>query len=99
SDDVTRHTVVVPGATGKGDLLRRAYYKLSTGRGRDQLSYRGCGDVATIGSHPANDLVLPQPTISRFHARLELDANGYRLVDLESTNGTFANGMRIGSAY
>jgi transcriptional regulator with GAF, ATPase, and Fis domain len=93
------HTVVVPGGPGRAEHLQRAFYRLSSGRGRDQLSYRGCDDVVTIGTHPANQLVLPQATVSRFHARIELDAVGYRLVDLESTNGTFVGALRIGSAY
>ncbi len=97
--DMTHHTVLVPGALGEPERLRRAYYRLSTGRGRDQLVYRGTADQVTIGSHPANALVLPQVTVSRFHARLELDATGYRLVDLESTNGTHVGALRIGSAY
>ena len=97
--DVTQHTVVVRGALGRAEQLRRPYYRFTSGRGAGRLSYRGCDDVVTIGSHPSNQLVLPQATISRFHARLELDELGYRLTDLESTNGTFVGGLRIGSAY
>src|SRR6185295_12266777 len=93
------HTFLVPGALGHPAYLRRAYYHFTAGRGRDQLSYRGCDDTMTIGSHPSNQLVLPQPAVSRFHARLELDPVGYRLVDLDSTNGTYVEGMRIGAAY
>jgi two-component system response regulator GlrR len=93
------HTTLVPGALGHPAHLRRAYYNFTSGRGRDQLSYRGCDDTMTIGSHPSNQMVLPQPAVSRFHARLELDPVGYRLVDLDSTNGTFVEGMRIGAAY
>ena len=99
SADNTHHTVVVAGALGRAEHLRRAYYTLSSGRGRERLAFRGCADVVTIGSNPANDLVLPQAAVSRFHARIELDAYGYRLVDLDSTNGTFVAGLRIGSAY
>jgi transcriptional regulator with GAF, ATPase, and Fis domain len=79
--------------------LRRPYFRLSSGRGRAELTYRGCDDVVTIGSHPSNNLVLPQETISRFHARLELDAQGYRLDDLDSTNGSFVDGLRVRSVY
>ena len=93
------HTVVVPGALGRPAHLLRSYYRLTAGRGKDQLAYRGCDDVITVGSHPSNTLVLPQPAVSRFHARLELDATGFRLVDLESTNGTFVDGLRVGNAY
>jgi transcriptional regulator with GAF, ATPase, and Fis domain len=95
----THHTVLVPGALGRAAHLRRSYYRLSCGRGREQLSYRGCDDVVTIGSHPSNNFVLPQPAVSRFHARVELDQHGFRLVDLESTNGTYVEGLRVGDAY
>ena len=95
----THHTVLVPGALGRPPHLRRSYYRLTSGRGRDQLAYRGSDDVVTIGSHPSNTFVLPHPGVSRFHARLELDPVGFRLVDLESTNGSFVDGLRIGAAY
>jgi transcriptional regulator with GAF, ATPase, and Fis domain len=99
SESVTHHTVVVRGSLGEPERLRRAYYKITSGRGREQLAYRGSDDIVTIGSHPSNQLVLPQATVSRFHARLELDSTGYKLIDLESTNGTFVGGLRVGSAY
>jgi DNA-binding NtrC family response regulator len=43
--------------------------------------------------------VVQDPTVSRFHARLELDPTGFLLTDLDSTNGTFVNGLRVLSAY
>jgi two-component system, NtrC family, response regulator GlrR len=48
-----------------------------------------------IGSHPGNDLVLRDPTVSRFHLELEAEHLGYRVRDLESTNGTSVNGVRV----
>ena len=52
-----------------------------------------------IGSAPDSDLVLPDPTVSRLHARLEFDQSGYLLRDLESKNGTSVDGVRIGQGY
>lgn len=52
-----------------------------------------------IGSSPDNDLVLDDPTVSRNHARLEFDATGYQLTDLNSKNGTYIGDVRLGSAY
>lgn len=49
----------------------------------------------TIGSGSENDIVLGDPTVSRRHALLKRRFGRYRLVDLESTNGTFVNGRRI----
>lgn len=50
---------------------------------------------ATIGRHPTNDIELPFDSVSRFHARLEIQAGNLRLVDLHSSNGTFVNGERV----
>ncbi|MBC8161072.1 MAG: winged helix-turn-helix domain-containing protein [Roseiflexaceae bacterium] len=48
-----------------------------------------------IGRDSANDIVIDHPLASRRHARLEYDANGYIVRDLDSTNGTFVNGERV----
>ncbi|MGN1073271.1 MAG: sigma 54-interacting transcriptional regulator [Bradymonadia bacterium] len=52
-----------------------------------------------IGSHPDCDFSLEDPSISRQHARIELDEAGYRLVDLGSKNGTYIGDLRITDVY
>jgi ABC transport system ATP-binding/permease protein len=47
--------------------------------------------LITIGRAPDNTVVLNHPQVSSHHARLELVQNGYRLVDMHSTNGTYVN--------
>lgn len=49
----------------------------------------------TIGRRPYNDLVMEHATVSGEHAALRVDHNGTVLTDLDSTNGTFVNGLRI----
>jgi len=49
----------------------------------------------TVGSTSGNDLIIPNPTVSRQHALLRRRFGRYRLIDLESTNGTFINGRRV----
>lgn len=46
----------------------------------------------TCGRDPACDLVIEHPTVSRFHARIELAQDGVVWVqDDDSSNGTFLN--------
>lgn len=48
-----------------------------------------------IGRAQDNDLIIPHPQASRYHAVLEKAGDSYRLTDLGSTNGTILNGKRI----
>ena len=48
-----------------------------------------------VGRAADNDLVLTDPEVSRHHARLEPDGQGWRAIDLGSTNGTWVNGVRV----
>ncbi|MEC7518272.1 MAG: sigma 54-interacting transcriptional regulator [Myxococcota bacterium] len=49
----------------------------------------------TVGSAEGNDLVLADPTVSRYHLELRRGEEGVRVVDLGSTNGTRFAGARI----
>jgi hypothetical protein len=51
-----------------------------------------------VGRADDNDLVLADPEVSRHHARLEPDGQGWRMIDLGSTNGTWVNGVRLNAA-
>jgi DNA-binding winged helix-turn-helix (wHTH) protein len=51
--------------------------------------------VITLGRSDTCDLVFPFSTVSRTHARIELEHNRYILFDAGSSNGTFVNGQRI----
>ncbi|BCL79103.1 ABC transporter ATP-binding protein [Ktedonobacteria bacterium brp13] len=51
----------------------------------------------TIGRVPDNVLVLNHPQVSAHHARLTREAGGHRLTDLNSSNHTYVNGMRVSS--
>jgi tetratricopeptide (TPR) repeat protein len=53
------------------------------------------GDQFTIGRAPSNDLSLDDSAVSVNHARIERRGDEFWLVDLQSTNGTFLNGVRI----
>ena len=50
-----------------------------------------------IGRDPSNDLVVPDLSVSRVHAELRNIGGGrYEIADLDSHNGTFVNGRRVG---
>lgn len=53
------------------------------------------GEEVRIGRGPANEIRLPDPSVSRFHAVLDRDPRGWVIRDLESTNGTRHNGARV----
>jgi DNA-binding NtrC family response regulator len=48
-----------------------------------------------IGSHPSNDLVIDDPTVSRFHCELTIAGDGVRVRDLGSRNGTLVDRVAI----
>jgi two-component system cell cycle response regulator len=50
---------------------------------------------ARIGRHPATDISVLDPGISRVHARLFKLGDTYHIEDLGSRNGTFVNGARV----
>ncbi len=48
-----------------------------------------------IGRHVDNTLVLEATSVSRHHALLTVESNGYAVSDLRSSNGTYVNGAPI----
>jgi serine phosphatase RsbU (regulator of sigma subunit) len=49
----------------------------------------------SLGRGADRDLTIAHPQISREHAFIDRDADGYILTDANSRHGTFANGMRV----
>ncbi len=48
-----------------------------------------------IGRDARNDVVLDDKTVTRFHAEVGPDGDGYYIVDLNSRNGVWINNQRI----
>ena len=53
------------------------------------------GAPVVLGRHDDCDLVLADEQASRRHAQVEAAAEGFVLVDLGSTNGTYLNGAAV----
>ena len=56
------------------------------------------GERVRIGAHPSNDVVLRDRHVSRFHVQFLREANGWRVVDYGSMNGTYVNGVQVTDA-
>ncbi len=78
--------------SGSTRLLSRPLPAVATDRARLR------DGVLTIGRGEDNDLVVPDPSVSRHHAVVNSDAEGLKLTDLRSTNGTRVNGQIVRSA-
>jgi len=86
-----------PSPGGDGTVQR---FTLTVVDGPNRVAgWRSTGERATLGSHPSCDLVIDDPTVSRFHCELQLDPLGARVRDLGSRNGTVVDGMRIIEGY
>jgi hypothetical protein len=83
-------TVYIPETVDESNTVRRLY--TPEGKLLVQLDEQG----VTIGKISGDaDLVLDDFSVSRIHARISKEGNDYFLEDLNATNGTFKNGLRL----
>jgi transcriptional regulator with GAF, ATPase, and Fis domain len=52
-------------------------------------------DEVSIGRDPSNEISLLDSLVSRRHCVIRKEANGFRLVDMESRNNTFVSGVPV----
>ena len=68
-------------------------------RGNDQGSrYELTDSTVRLGRDASNHIEVHDTEVSRRHAELRIEEDEYRLVDLNSSNGTFVNGRRLSSS-
>ena len=53
------------------------------------------GRTLRIGRDNANEIILDDKSVSRFHAEVRADGGTYFIVDLKSRNGVWLNGQQI----
>jgi DNA-binding NtrC family response regulator len=49
-----------------------------------------------VGTQEGNDLVLTDSTVSKLHLEIAVTPDGYRISDLDSSNGTWLGSARVG---
>jgi hypothetical protein len=85
-------------------LVARAVERLSNALAEIEAAWRRprapvltlpADESITIGRTPSCDCLVSDLTVSRRHAYLRRDEDGWTLTDLGSTNGTRVNGRRI----
>lgn len=52
-------------------------------------------DGLRIGRADDNDVTIPDGRVSRHHARIVADGDDFAIEDLQSSNGTFVDGVRV----
>ena len=64
--------------------------------GPDDGSFISLSQAAILmGRDPTSDVVVEGDGVSRQHAMIRTDPNGYWIQDLGSRNGTFVNGAQV----
>jgi DNA-binding NtrC family response regulator len=56
-------------------------------------------DAITLGRSRQCEVMLPDDSVSRMHAAIRRDGERYRVLDLQSTAGTFLGGSRVSDAF
>ena len=77
--------------------VRRFRLRVVDGAGGEKV-FESTGERTSIGSHPLNDVLLDERTVSRFHCELLVDDKGVWARDLGSRNGTELDGVFIKEA-
>ncbi len=78
-------------------LVRRFRLTVIEGPGQG-ITRESTGDRMTVGSHALNDLVIDDPTVSRFHCEIRVEDAGAVIGDLRSKNGTVVDGVEVREA-
>jgi DNA-binding NtrC family response regulator len=100
SEGDRREATWVTYAAGRptGVRIRRCRLEVLTGADAGMVQVIDAAHIR-IGARPGNDVQLSDAKVSGWHCEIQLGEHGYRLRDLDSTNGTFVGSSRIVDAY
>lgn len=77
--------------------LRRCQLRVEVAGEIQELTFDK--DVIAVGASDDNDLKLRDETVSRHHCRIFLEGDAFMVKDLDSTNGTFVDRVRVREAW
>ncbi len=98
--DAPDQTHMVPAASAESRRIELECILLEVVEGPDAgLRTKVTLPSIQLGSAADNDVVLTDPTVSRRHAQIRITNQGLLVRDLDSTNGTFCNDVRVLEAY
>lgn len=87
---------VEPGATRRLAVEPQPLAWLVMTKGpRAGREFRLNPDETTLGRAAENDIILDDPTVSRYHAKVRQEEEDFYLYDLAATNPTLVNGQSI----
>jgi len=79
------------------DEVSICFTLLNSGGGDSALGDCAEGGVIKIGRDAENDICLPHPMVSRFHAVVKKSRDGLSIIDQGSANSTYVNGRSVGT--
>jgi hypothetical protein len=97
-EDDTKEIVTPKAVQYLGHVGKVTVSRLTLVVGGQETHFPLTRDTYTLGRHRNNDIVISDPKVSSFHARLDRSPEGFLLVDLRSRNGSYVNGERIETA-
>lgn len=98
--DFGNTTELLPTDETRGVIsLRKCQLVIIEGPGEKIKRELGKTKILRIGKKEDNDIVIKDNTVSRNHFEIETTADSYLLRDLNSTNGTYINGIRVKEAF
>ncbi len=98
-DDLRTGTwITYIGGRARGLRVRRCRVDVLAGPDKG-LSREIESSCIRVGARVGNEVQLSDSGVSGLHFEITLDDRGYRLKDLDSTNGTFVSGLRVNDIY
>lgn len=98
--DIDTTAIIETGESRDLISLRKYQLVVHTPEGSRKKYELGSKKIIKIGKKNDNDIVINDKTVSRYHVEIhKSEDNSYVLKDLNSTNGTSINSMKVKEAY